>query len=120
MIKKILLILPLTLLANDRNVTKLGEMLYIENSCGSCHGMNAQGIGVTPRLQGKKEEFLTRRLKELKKGKTKTSFGGIMVSFAKALDENQTQIMAKYLSLMPKREVKEEYEEEYENSSSGS
>ena len=120
MIKKFLLILPLTLLANDNNVTKLGEMLYIQNSCGSCHGMNAEGIGATPRLQGKKESILLRRLKELQKGKTKTAFGGVMVSFAKSLDENQTKIMAKYLSHIPKREIKEEYEDDYENSSSGS
>jgi len=120
MIKKLLLILPLTLLADDNNITKLGETLYIQNSCGSCHGMNAEGVGVTPRLQGKKEEYLLRRFKELKKGKTKTAFGGVMVSFAKSLDENQTKIISKYLSIMPKREVKEEYEDDYENSSSGS
>jgi len=120
MIKKLLLILPLILLADDNNITKLGESLYIQNSCGSCHGIDAEGIGASPRLQGKKEEYLLRRLKELKKGKTKTAFGGVMVSFAKSLDKNQTQIMAKYLSNMPKREIKEEYEDDYENSSSGS
>jgi len=122
MIKKILLILPLTLLANDNNSTKTksGEMLYIENSCNSCHGNYGEGMGSAPRLIGQKEEVLLKRLKELQKGKTKSPFGGIMVSFAKSLDENETIEMSKYLSKLKKVENPERYDNEYDPSDDGS
>ena len=122
MIKKLLLILPLTLLANDNNSTKTksGEMLYIENSCNSCHGNYGEGMGSAPRLIGQKEEVLLKRLKELQKGKTKSPFGGIMVSFAKSLDENETIEMSKYLSKLKKVENPERYDNEYDPSDDGS
>jgi len=121
--KKILLILPIILLSNDNNLTKQiknGEKLYIENSCNSCHGNYGEGIGSAPRLIGQKEKILIERLNELKKGKTRTAFGGVMVSFAKSLDENETIDMAKYLSNLKKEENKERYDTEYDPSDDGS
>ncbi len=103
MIKKIILILPIVLLANDNNITKVGEKLYIENSCNSCHGNYGEGMGLAPKLIGQKEEFLLKRLKELQQGTTRTPFGDEMVSFAKLLDNNETTIMAKYLSNLKNR-----------------
>jgi len=28
------------------------ETLYLKNACNSCHGMYAEGMGASPRLQG--------------------------------------------------------------------
>ncbi|HHB95188.1 MAG TPA: c-type cytochrome [Campylobacterales bacterium] len=122
MIKKLFLILPLTLLANDNNSTKTksGELLYIENSCNACHGNYGEGMGSAPRLIGQKEEVLLKRLKALQKGKTISPFGGIMVSFAKSLDENETIEMSKYLSKLKKVENPERYDNEYDPSDDGS
>ncbi len=101
--KKILLILPLMLLAENNQIElKKGELIYIENSCNSCHGNYGEGMGSAPKLMGQKEEILIRRINELKKGKIKSSFGGIMVSFAKSLDKNETIEIAKYLSKLKK------------------
>ena len=84
---KYLLLLALTL-----STYALSDMetLYLKNACNSCHGMYGEGIGASPRLQGVREEILLRRLKDLQEGKTRSAFGSIMISFAKALDENQT------------------------------
>ena len=105
---KRLLILPITSLmlmaSNDM------ASLYLESACNSCHGMYGEGMGASPRLQGQREEVLLRRLKDLQKGKTRSAFGTIMVSFAKSLDENQTVEMAKYLSTMKKIVPKDRYE----------
>jgi len=122
MIKKLLLILPLTLLANDNNITqtKSGKLLYIENSCNSCHGNYGEGMGSAPKLIGQKEEVLLKRLKALQKGETRSPFGGIMVSFAKSLDENETIEMSKYLSKLKKVENPERYESEYDSNDEGS
>jgi len=121
--KKLLLILPIMLLSNDNNLAKQiknGERLYIENSCNSCHGNYGEGIGSAPKLMGRDEKFLIERLNELKKGKTRTPFGGVMVSFAKSLDGNETIDVAKYLSHLKKEENKERYDIEYDPSDDGS
>ena len=118
--KRLILILPIALLANDNNITKIGEKLYIENSCNSCHGNYGEGMGSAPRLIGQKEEVLLKRLKALQKGETRTPFGGVMISFAKSLDENETKAVAKYLSTMKKEENPDRYDTEYDPSDDGS
>ena len=95
------------------------EALYLQNGCNGCHGMYGEGMGASPRLQGVREEVLLRRLKDLQKGKTRSAFGTIMVSFAKALDENQTKAMAKYLSNLKTKVDDERYEIEYNRAGDG-
>lgn len=75
--------------------------------------MYGEGMGASPRLQGKREAVLLRRLKDLQNGKTRSAFGTIMISFAKALDENQTIQMAKYLSNLKTQVNDDRYEIEY-------
>ena len=81
--------------------------------------MYGQGMGASPRLQGVPEHRLLRRLKDLQRGKTRSAFGSVMISFAKALDENETIQMAKYLSTMQTKKDEERYEIEYEPSGDG-
>lgn len=81
--------------------------------------MYGEGMGASPRLQGKREEVLLRRLKDLQNGKTRSAFGTIMISFAKALDENQTIGMAKYLSNLKTKVDDERYEIEYDPAGDG-
>lgn len=95
------------------------ETLYLKNACNSCHGMYGEGMGSSPRLQGVSEAKLLRRLKDLQKGKTRSAFGGVMVSFATALDTNETIEMAKYLSTMKTPKNSERYDIPYEASGDG-
>nr|MCH9740565.1 c-type cytochrome [Campylobacterota bacterium] len=122
--KKLLLILPLTLLASETNTTQENNTtivkkedsatLYLKNACNSCHGIYGEGIGSSPKIQGQRADVLLKRLKALQAGKPRTAFGGVMVSFAKSLDENQTIEMAKYLSELKPNENDERYDEEYD------
>ena len=91
----------------------------MKNACNSCHGIYGEGMGASPRLQGVREEILLRRLKDLQEGKTRTAFGAIMISFAKALDENQTIQMAKYLSNLKTKVNDERYDIEYDPAGDG-
>ena len=95
------------------------EALYLKNACNSCHGMYGEGMGASPRLQGVREHILLRRLKDLQNGKTRSAFGTVMISFAKALDENQTKKMAKYLSKLETKVDDERYEIEYHPAGDG-
>jgi cytochrome c553 len=97
------------------------EILYLKNACNSCHGIYGEGMGASPRLQGQKEVVLLRRLKDLQKGKTRSAFGTIMISFARSLDTNETIEMAKYLSGMRKVIPKDRYElDSFNNTGDGS
>jgi len=127
--KRLLLLLPLTLLATtDSNTTQENNntkpqktdigTIYLTHACNSCHGMYGGGIGANPRLQGVNAKKLLRRLKDLQAGKPRTAFGGIMVSFAQALDENQTIEMAEYLSTLKTEEPEEYYEDDFNDGSS--
>ena len=116
--KKLLLLSAMTLTLFASNEM---EALYLQNACNSCHGMYGEGMGAAPRLQGKREDVLLRRLKDLQKGKTRSAFGSIMISFAKSLDENETLEMAKYLSTLKKVIPKERYEHDsFDNTGDGS
>ena len=110
----ILIAISLFSFANDEI-----EMLYLKNACNSCHGMYGEGMGASPRLQGVPEDILLRRLKDLQNGKSRTAFGAIMISFAKALDENQTIEMAKYLSNLKTNITDERYEIEDDRAGHG-
>ncbi len=81
--------------------------------------MYAEGMGASPRLQGVREDVLLRRLKDLQQGKTRTAFGSIMISFAKALDKNQTIQMAKYLSTLKTTVNEDRYDIEYDSAGDG-
>ena len=95
------------------------EALYLKNACNSCHGMYGEGMGASPRLQGIREDILLRRLKNLQQGKPRSAFGTVMISFAKALDENQTKEMAKYLSNLKTNTDDERYDIEYDPAGDG-
>jgi cytochrome c553 len=86
------------------------EILYMQNGCNNCHGVYGEGVGTMPKLQGLKQSYLIKRLKELQKGVTKTPNGAIMVSFAKALTIKQIEEISKYLSKLKTRQPKERYE----------
>ncbi|BAF72794.1 c-type cytochrome [Sulfurovum sp. NBC37-1] len=109
--KKILLVLLSNLLLNAETISEV----YLKNGCHGCHGLFGEGIGASPRLQGRREEVLLKRLKDLQNGKTRTAFGNVMISFAKNLDRNQTAKMAKYLSTLKRTEQDEVYELDYDD-----
>ncbi|MFT7824898.1 MAG: c-type cytochrome [Sulfurimonas sp.] len=95
------------------------RQIYLQNACNSCHGNYGEGMGASPRLQGLKEEVILKRLQDLQKGKTKTAFGTIMISFAKSLDANQTKMMAKYLANIKTVIPEERYEIEFTTEGDG-
>jgi len=114
--KKLLLIITFSLSSYAGNSM---ELLYLKNACNSCHGMYGEGMGASPKLQGVAEHTLLRRLKNLQQGKTRTAFGTVMVSFAKALDENETKEMAKYLSNLITKVEDNRYDIEFEPAGDG-
>ena len=95
------------------------KQLYLKNACNSCHGIYAEGMGAAPRLQGVREAVLLERLQNLKKGKTRTPFGTVMISFAQSLTDTEIKQMAKYLSTLKTVVDENRYEQEYDLSGDG-
>ncbi|MEY3090468.1 MAG: hypothetical protein RL113_784 [Pseudomonadota bacterium] len=95
------------------------EALYLQNGCNGCHGMYGEGMGDAPRLQGIQEKVLLKRLQNLQNGKTRSAFGSVMISFAKALDENQTKKMAHYLANLKTTQSEERYDIPYSSAGDG-
>lgn len=98
---------------------KEAKDIYFNNACNSCHGVYGEGVGASPRLQGLNKDYIKRRLHNLKRGKTRTAFGSIMVSFAQSLSSKEIEEMAIYLSNLKKEVNIERYEIEYETVGDG-
>ena len=62
--------------------------------CFGCHGNEAKGMGVTPRLAGQFPAYLQRQLKAFKEGSRKNSS---MSGIAKMLSEEEVQAVTEYM-----------------------
>lgn len=101
----------------------LGEQLYNKNGCYGCHGSNAAGGNGFPKLAGRPEAFLKKRLLGYKNGTIHSNRANMMVPFAKKLSDKEIEAIAHYLStLHTNKSTNEEryYEEFVVGDSSGS
>ena len=64
--KKIFFLLIITLLSSANSSM---QTLYLKSSCHSCHGLYAEGIDMSPKLQSMKKEVMVQKLNVYKKEK---------------------------------------------------
>ncbi len=118
--KKILPLLFITLFIGRGE--DIGEQLYNKYGCYGCHGSNAEGIGDFPKLAGKPEMFLQKRLLGYKQGTIRSNRANMMAPFAKKLSTEDIEAIAHYLSTLHTNKTTQEryYEEFVVGDSSGS
>jgi len=63
--------------------------------CFGCHGRNAQGMGVTPRLAGQQPKYLVKQLRDFK---NKTRKNPMMGSIAGGFSDDEIKALAEYMS----------------------
>ncbi|MDC9729842.1 MAG: cytochrome c [Methyloprofundus sp.] len=63
--------------------------------CFGCHGSNAQGMGVTPRLAGQQPKYLVKQLRDFK---NKTRKNPMMGSIAAGFSDDEIKALAEYMS----------------------
>lgn len=118
-----LLAVSLCLIAAETNES-IGAKLYTKHGCYGCHGINAEGANSFPKLAGKSEHYIKKRLLGYKNGTIHSNRANMMAPFAKALNDEEIQAIAHYLhSLGNKKKLfdEERYFQDYEiGSSSGS
>jgi cytochrome c553 len=83
---------------SDPAVMATGKQLYEKGSpepaCAGCHGVNAEGLSVVPRLAGQHAQYLVRQMQMLK-----ASLRGsrLMHGVVQNLNDNEMAAMATYL-----------------------
>jgi cytochrome c553 len=65
-------------------------------ACAFCHGPEAQGVGIFPRLGGQSYHYIKRRLEQWGEGYSKVA--SHMPGIAKRLEPGQVEALASYLS----------------------
>jgi cytochrome c553 len=93
-----LLVGQFSLFANESTSYESGKHLYYANGCANCHGTNAEGSSYYPKLANKKEEFLTKKLEDFKKGIAATQKQEIMFTFAKPLTQTDIKDLTSFLA----------------------
>lgn len=118
-----LLAIALCLIVADTNES-IGAKLYTKHGCYGCHGINAEGANNFPKLAGKSETYIQKRLFGYKKGLIHSNRANMMAPFAKALSDEEIKIIAHYLHVLGKKKKlfdEERYFQDYEvGTSSGS
>ena len=107
----LLLSLSILLSAEENKAYQKGANLYFANSCGNCHGTNAEGSSYYPRLANRKQKILIKKLQNFKNGIASTQKQEIMFTFAKPLSKQDIKYITYYLSHF-KKENTDKYEVE--------
>lgn len=76
----------------DANLIKQGKDKA--GMCLGCHGNNAQGMGMVPKLAGQQAQYLAKQLTDFKKGARKAPQ---MNAIAQSLNEDDIKALAAYL-----------------------
>ncbi len=85
------------LFANDAGYER-GEMLYFKKGCNNCHGSEAEGGGVYPRLANKPLNYLRKRIYHFKNDKLKTVSEDMMAQFVRSLSPQEVEDLIYFLS----------------------
>lgn len=96
----------LPLLANDAAYNR-GETLFFEKGCSSCHGPDAEGSSMYPRLANRSKATLTNKLKKFRAGKTATPSQQMMAQFAQTLSNKQIDDLTTFLSRHKKKQIED-------------
>jgi cytochrome c553 len=80
-------------------VVARGKAITESNNCVQCHGAALTGQQHIPRLAGQHKDYLLAQLKGFKAG-TRADFDGTMTSAAQALQPQDLELVADYLSTL--------------------
>lgn len=89
--------LSLPLIANDAAYNR-GETLFFEKGCSSCHGPDAEGSSMYPKLANRSKVTLKNKLKRFRAGKTTTSSQQMMAQFAQTLSDKDIDDLTTFLA----------------------
>lgn len=74
-----------------------GEEIY-QDTCRTCHGPNAQGLGSFPKLAGAEEDYLIDRLETYRAGERVGPNSALMIPHAAELSDDDIANIAGYIT----------------------
>jgi cbb3-type cytochrome c oxidase subunit III len=84
-----------TLIARGQEIFERGVPDKGVPACASCHGAEAQGVGIFPRLAGQHKEYLLHQIEVFKNGTRGNA--PVMSAVAHTLNDEQARAVAVYL-----------------------
>ncbi len=93
-----LVVMPILAGQLDEASYNRGEMLFLSKGCSSCHGAEAEGSTMYPRLANKPAKYLKGRIEKFKAGKTDTPSEQMMAQFVEKLLQKQIADLVYFLS----------------------
>jgi len=97
-----------------------GKSLYTKYGCYGCHGVDAKGSDIYPKLANLPMSYIEKKLNAYKKGKVNTNRANIMKPFAKKLTKKDIEALAEFLNNLKKDDHDDSYYEEYDPGDSSS
>lgn len=75
-----------------------GRSIYFQHGCANCHGTQAEGSGIYPKLALKRKILIINRLDDFKNGKATSQTAEMMFSFANELSKKDIENVSIFLS----------------------
>jgi cytochrome c553 len=98
---------------------ELGKSLYMQNGCYSCHGTNAEGVHVYPRLANRAKGFLAYKLKRFRSKLSDNQQQEMMIAFAIGLSDDDIENITTYLYEFVEEKNKNKYDDSYQTHGDG-
>lgn len=92
---------------------EIGKSLYMEKGCYSCHGNNAEGMHVYPRLANRAKGFLTYKLERFRNKISDNQQQEMMIPFASGLSDADIDNLTTYLYEFVEEKKKEKYDDSF-------
>ena len=113
MIKTVLLLFILLSFSNAKTPYELGKTLYMEKSCYTCHGMNAEGMHRYPRLANRAKGFLSYKLNRFRSKQSDNQQQEMMIPFAVGLSDKDIDYLTTFFTEFVAEENSEKYDDSY-------
>ncbi|MEA3228824.1 MAG: c-type cytochrome [Campylobacterota bacterium] len=115
----ITLLFFISLSLSAQNSYELGEKLYMEKGCHSCHGMKADGMHNYPRLANRAKGFLRYKLERFRSKLSDNQQQEMMIAFAVGLSDEEIDNLTTFFSQYRDIELEERYDDSYQNHGDG-
>ncbi|MFA6192135.1 MAG: c-type cytochrome [Sulfurimonas sp.] len=115
----ILLLFFITSFIHAKTSYEVGKSLYMERGCYSCHGNNAEGMHVYPKLSNRAKGFLTYKLKRFRDKISDNQQQEMMIAFAIGLSDEDIDNLTTFLYEFVEEKNKAKYDDSFKNYGDG-
>lgn len=96
-----------------------GKTLYMQKGCYSCHGTQAEGMHMYPRLANRAKGYLTYKLNKFKNKESDNQQQEMMIAFAVNLSEQDIDDLTTFFTDFVAEVNSESYDDSYEEHGDG-